>query len=222
MKLKWLIMLLTAVVTIAGCDDLLNDSDSESSLSPRDLLPLAVGNQWVYATSDDTITKEIVSDAHRFEGRVAYEMASSGYSGYFSGTSMDKVYYAYEGENVIWYDENNAEWNILDDFRNFPNLGEGDTIFVDSDTVSVSDTSWGGGRITATVYRTNASRSVGAGVFDNCYVVKIEDIRGVYDLVTGELISNGSEIAYYNYYVPGVGLVYREGWDLELQSFTIR
>jgi hypothetical protein len=188
---------------IIGCN--LNEnspSGPSGEVTVFDLLPVAVGNYWCVEGSLNGIvqgyeTREVIKDTLVY-GRQGFEVK-------FTWDNIDPEwsashgwYYSLGDSNIYRVRAIAESWDEFPEFKDFPKASIGDTIhaeeYIDADYME---------RRIYTVYGKNQSKTVKAGSFDNCYVVK-------YDFIftyAGEL--DRHEV-YIDYYASGVGFIWEK------------
>ncbi|MDP8237944.1 MAG: hypothetical protein P9X24_02530 [Candidatus Hatepunaea meridiana] len=216
---------LLIVLLLSGCDNNGDDTPTdpgESTLSACDLFPLTVGNRWTYigmknGEMEAEEIREIVCDTTLLN-RKCYRMEYDFHLA--SGLVELTKYYSYQSDTIFWNHGHENSWFKMNEFLGFPEANEGDTIhqseYRDHDYFENS---------VYIVHQKYASINLEAGVFDSCYVVKIERIKGANSNIENRDV-------FYDYYAIGIGFIYEE-WtrtsgdvqdveEWELQTYDIR
>jgi len=190
---------------IIGCNskDGSPSSPSDESFKVFDLLPVVVGKYWCVEGSLNGVvkgyeTREIIKDTV-VHGRQGFEVNFT-----WDNINPDewsaehKWYYSNGDSNIFRMRSNWDSWQEFFEFKDFPNASVGDTIhieeYIDAEYME---------RRVYTVCDKNASKTVKAGSFDSCYVVKY-DVKFTF---AGDLIRHEF---YLDYYAPGVGFIWEK------------
>ncbi|NQU06325.1 MAG: hypothetical protein HQ568_09555 [Calditrichaeota bacterium] len=212
--------------SIIGC----NSKDDSPTRPPYesttvfDLLPIAVGNHWCIEGSLDGVlkgyeTREITKDTVVF-GRQGFEVIVTWDNLDPEWSAEHTRFYSLGDSNIFWTRDIEDRWFEFSEFKNFPVASIGDTIHVEE----FIDADYSLKRV-YTVYDKNASKTVKAGTFENCYVIR-------YDVTFRHAGELDRHEVYIDYYAPGVGFIWEkdscyfsngesEIWICELLSYHV-
>lgn len=195
-------LLLASALLLTACEGprpLVTSAPEDTTVSSEDLLPLDVGNSWVYATENGPVTVEVLEDRVPLGPRIGYEVRYSR-----EAQTPSYTYYSFSGDTIFTIDNlipgaQQFYWQEDRILSRLAAAAPGDTLY-HRHTQIPGEIDY---RRTYTASSRSARAQVAAGTFTGC--LEVLESYQVRDIPADTLLL---DMVDRHLYKPGVGLVF--------------